>query len=711
MNFKALEIQIYFEIAMAIGKSLDLHTMLQKALPVYLRKLGCTSGMVLRLSQTGSLYQYEPCFSIPRKTDANPFYASVLKRLPEQFSEKERSAFIQTLPLTGMAQKQHHFHVMRLTDFGLLILIKSGAALSSKILYSLRQLNKKLADSCIACNQKDMIEKTNLQLRYEIEQRKTAELKLQHLLDNLEDQVTDRTRELEDSQKRYKTLFDNIQDIYFSLNLDGIITEISPSVEQRLHFSRSQLIGRPMDFLGFTKAQTKLFLEHLQQHKKLLNYYLSIRAKDMSRHHFSLNAILTDDTNHGALQVVGSLRDITLQRQAEKSKKMLENELLHSKKMEALGLLAGRVAHDLNNVLSGIVTYPDLLLNIIEENSQLRKPIMTIRDSGEKAAAIVQDLLTMARRGVIQKNVISLNQIIQEYLKSPEYHRLVHQHQNVAVVTELENEMLNLEGSDLHIKKALMNLMLNSAEAGATKVIISTGNAYCEPAAPWDEKTRSEDYVYLKVSDNGPGISMEDQKKIFEPFYTSKIMGYSGTGLGMSVVRGTVEDHNGHITIDSEPFKETSFQLFFPGSRRQIKKTKKDESKGIYKANKETVLVVDDSRDQRQIAKAILESLNFSVSTAKSGEEAIHKIQKKAPRIILLDMIMENGMDGLETYRQIRKLYPRQKVIIASGYSETQRVKKALELGVFKYVRKPYLLETIGRAIRDCMAHPANTQQ
>ena len=151
---------------------------------------------------------------------------------------------------------------------------------------------------------------------------------------------------------------------------------------------------------------------------------------------------------------------------ADMARKELEERLLRSQKMEALGLLAGGVAHDLNNVLSGIVSYPDLLLMELPENSSMRKPIQTIRDSGMKAAAIVQDLLTLARRGVIQTQVLDLNEeIISDYLNSPEYHRLLFQHPSVTVETRLDVSLLKIKGSPIHLKKTIMNLIINAMEA------------------------------------------------------------------------------------------------------------------------------------------------------------------------------------------------------------------------------------------------------
>lgn len=192
MSHKAAEIQIYFEIAMAIGNSLDLQKMLQTALSAYLRKLSCATGMVLELQLTHGRFAYRPCFSIPRNAGQNPVYSALLDQLPAPLDGQGLHSFLDSLPLSGTVNDRHHFHITLLPDFGLLLLIRSGQPLDSRILHSLRQLNKKLADSCIACLQNEKMETINLRLNHEIDQRKRAELQLKDLLGNLEQQVSER---------------------------------------------------------------------------------------------------------------------------------------------------------------------------------------------------------------------------------------------------------------------------------------------------------------------------------------------------------------------------------------------------------------------------------------------------------------------------------------------------------------------------------------
>ncbi len=394
-------------------------------------------------------------------------------------------------------------------------------------------------------------------------------------------------------------------------------------------------------------------------------------------------------------------KEIEERKKTENERKQLEVKLIQAQKMEAIGTLVGGVAHDLNNILSALVNYPELLLLQIPEDSSIRKQILTIKRSGEKAAAIVQDLLTLARRSVPVMEVVNLNDIIVEYLNSPEFKKLKSYCPELIVETEMQKDLLNNKGSPVHLSKMIMNLVSNGVESmpDGGKLIISTDNKYIDvPIIGYDEIVEG-DFVYIKITDTGMGISSEELNRIFEPFYTRKTMGRSGTGLGMSVVWGTIKDHKGYINVKSEKEMGTTFMIYLPATREQNNNHKPDTKIEDYYGSNETVLVVDDIKDQREIANDMLTILNYSVVLASSGEEAIEYLKTNTVDILLLDMIMDNGIDGYETYKRILKIHPGQKAIIASGFSETDRVKQAQKLGAGAYIKKPYLLKTLGKAI------------
>jgi two-component system, cell cycle sensor histidine kinase and response regulator CckA len=328
--------------------------------------------------------------------------------------------------------------------------------------------------------------------------------------------------------------------------------------------------------------------------------------------------------------------------------------------------------------------------------------VVVMQESGKRAAAIVQDLLTLARRAVPTSEVVNLNRIISEYLTSPERDKLMSFHAAVRVETRLDEGLLNILGSPLHLSKTVMNLISNAAEAmpGGGTILVSTENRYVDSPIRGYDHVEEGDYVTLAVSDTGVGIPEADRNRIFEPFYTKKVMGRSGTGLGMAVVWGTVKDHKGYIDVRSEEGKGTTFTLYFPVTREERLKEKPVPSLERLKGRGESVLVVDDVAGQREIASALLSHLGYSVSAASSGEEALQYVERSRFDLIILDMVMDPGIDGLETFRRILQLHPGQKAVIASGFSETLRVKEAQRLGAGPYIKKPYTLAKIAEAVR-----------
>jgi CheY-like chemotaxis protein len=380
----------------------------------------------------------------------------------------------------------------------------------------------------------------------------------------------------------------------------------------------------------------------------------------------------------------------------------LEERLQRAEKMEALGTLAGGVAHDLNNVLGVLVGYSELLMLDAPEGSSLRDHALNILQAGQRATAIIQDLLTLARRGVAISQTVNLNSIIRDFWKTPEFERLKVHHPKVVFRMDLAAELFNIKGSPVHLEKTIMNLLVNGAEAASGKgeVVIRTENTYVDKPLPEYEETHEGEYVLLTVADTGTGISGEDLPRIFEPFYTKKVMGRSGTGLGLAVVWGTVKDHNGYIDVRSELGTGSAFRLYFPVSRESLTEDLGPASRSEYMGRGETILVVDDVPEQRNLALAMLSSLGYRAQAVASGEEAVEYLENQTVDLLVLDMIMEPGIDGLETYKQILTNHPTQRAIIVSGFSETDRVRQAQALGAGAYVRKPYILEEIGLAIR-----------
>ena len=331
----------------------------------------------------------------------------------------------------------------------------------------------------------------------------------------------------------------------------------------------------------------------------------------------------------------------------------------------------------------------------------MREDLLTIKRSGEKAAAMVQDLLTMARRGVANAKVFNANALIGDDLTSPEFRNLQQQHPHVRFRTVLDETLMNICASPVHIAKSLMNLVANAAEAQLTpgQVSIETRNFTVDRPLSAYESIDAGDYVIIRVSDTGVGIAAAELKRIFEPFFTKKRTGRSGTGLGMSVVWSTVKDAGGFIDVESREGQGTTFSLYLPITRKTAATADDRMTIDDYRGS-ERVLVVDDLADQRKLATAMLSKLGYAVNAVSSGEAALEFLAHNTVDILVLDMIMDPGIDGCETYRRIVERSPGQKAIIASGYAESERVREAQRLGAGVYVRKPYTMENIALAVR-----------
>lgn len=426
-------------------------------------------------------------------------------------------------------------------------------------------------------------------------------------------------------------------------------------------------------------------MEELSQTQKLLEYKVEKRTEELSHANTQLQEEIDEKIKN------------------EEHRKQLEEKLNRAEKMEALGTLAGGVAHDLNNILSGIVSYPEILLLDLPADSKMRPPLESIKNSGEKAAVIVQDLLTMTRRGVAKQTIVNLRNVVEEYLVSAEYTASLTPHPGVLVKAEFHGEMTTIKGSKVHLQKTLANLITNGAESITSEGVIEINmtNEYFEKTTSKLDQIKEGEYVKLSVKDSGIGIPQENLDNIFDPFFTTKTMGRSGSGLGMAVVWGTVKDHDGYINVASSPMEGTVFDLYFPLHRSSEELETVDVDLSAFSAKGESVLVVDDVQEQREIATMMLSRLNYAVDTVESGETAIDYLRYRSADILVLDMIMSPGLNGLETYRQILKIHPGQKAIIVSGFSENEQVIEAQKLGTGPYVKKPYTIQELSQAVRE----------
>lgn len=543
------------------------------------------------------------------------------------------------------------------------------------------------------------------------EQMKTGNLYFKEFdkLANHANQMIDERRELHsalrESEKRFRTLLDTAPSIAVQgFDRDMTVNYWNRGSELLYGYARAEAVGKtlpelilPGNMIPAMEAEMATGIETgimPNTPEMLLRHCNGTRVPVLSS-----RAVVRQAGSDPVFYCLDM--DLSAIKQAEKERGALQEQLAGAKKMEALGLLAGGVAHDLNNILSGLVSYPEVLLLNPSLDQDTRNGLETIRSSGEKAAAVVRELITLTRGVAATMAPLSLNEEIQAYLSAPEHEALRKQYPDVSIYLDLAPDLHIVSGSAVHVGKSLMNLIYNSVEAVSGRssgtVEIITANTV---AAMPQEGAEPGAFAVVSVKDNGPGISTKDIERIFEPFYTKKVMGKSGTGLGLAVVWNIMQNHGGFVSVSSCP-EGTCFDLFFPATTdtlpdRNPWQTDLDSLQG----NGKTVLVVDDEAPLREVAMVMLQKLGYAPTAVTGGQEAIDFIRRQAVDVVLLDMIMEPGLNGRETYEAIIAIEPDQKAIIASGYTRSSDVEATMALGAKAFIEKPYTLLSLGSALK-----------
>jgi PAS domain S-box-containing protein len=518
--------------------------------------------------------------------------------------------------------------------------------------------------------------------------------------------ITDRKaaeNKLQKSEERANALLESIPDMVFRVNDEGVFTDYKADLNELYVKYPDVIIGRKVEDLLPPDVAA------------LINKYIRATLQTGKMHTFEYQLPMPEEgfldfeariVKSGEEETTGTVRNITTLKKALSEKNLLEKQLNQAKRMESIGLMAGGVAHDLNNILSGIVGYPELILLTLEKDSELRPQIEAIQQSGIRAAAVVDDLLTVARGAASTRAIQDINLLIREYLNSPECSKVMSLYPHVNINDELKAVHTNISCSQVHIKKCLMNLVTNGIEAivGSGTVLVSTFNHTQTNEADTPEfNTKPGEYIVISIKDNGPGIAKEDLEHIFEPFYSKKVMERSGTGLGLTVVWNTVQDHNGKILVNSS-HQGTTFLLYFPVSHKKTISKQVDNGIDQLTGNGEHILIVDDEELLQNIASNMLKHFGYAVHTVSTGEAAIEYVKRHKIDLLVIDMLMDPGINGYQTYKKILAFNPCQKAIIASGFSENTDVKATLQLGAGGFVKKPYSMEQLGRTVKEVLS-------
>ncbi|MCH7618708.1 MAG: PAS domain S-box protein [Candidatus Marinimicrobia bacterium] len=510
--------------------------------------------------------------------------------------------------------------------------------------------------------------------------------------------------ELKESEAKYRQLVENAEDAIYILQ-DGKFVVSNPATEKITGYTKEDFMSEDFDFINLVAPESKEFiLNRSKAREEGINIPSRYEFKGLTKDNQlrDLEAITSSILYKGKQAIQGVIRDVTEQKRQVRENLELAKKLERAQRLESLGVLAGGIAHDLNNILGPIIGYPDIILTTLPDDDPIRNDVEQIKIAAGRARDVVTDLLTMARRGKYEMGAINLNNLVDDYLSSYSFIDIKDKYENISFKFKPGKDIKNLLGSESHLSKVLMNLVINAFESmpAGGKLKISTSNTRIKERQLYYGEIPDGEYVLLEVRDTGEGIKDENLMRIFEPFYSNKSMGKSGSGLGLSVVWGVVKDHNSYLDVNSRMGKGTTFSIYFPVTSDEGSTPK---YKDINLQGSETILVIDDNEDQRELAERLLSSLGYTVISVENGRAGIKYLKKHKVDLIILDMIMEDDFDGLDTFEKILDSHPDQKVILASGFSETERVKKAQNLGAGRYVRKPFTREEIGRAIRESL--------
>ncbi|KAA3658332.1 MAG: response regulator [Calditrichaeota bacterium] len=492
---------------------------------------------------------------------------------------------------------------------------------------------------------------------------------------------------------------------YVTLFLILIPLPVSIAILLALFLQRS--MARPLAELGEAAKQISEKRNFNTRIKSIPHDEIGVLAKEFNDMLLEIQKYDTDQKNIVQLleqrikERVKDLRKESVQRKrAEKRERELQKRLDRSQRMESLGILAGGVAHDLNNILGPIVGYTDLLLSQVHSDPKFEEDIEAIHNAALRAAAVIQDLLTLARRGNYKLMALSLQELIGAYLNSPEFIEKQVQHERVTVHTEISPKTPGVKASDVHLHQVFMNLTINALEAmpdGGKLTIKASGCRIQESKVVYTGTLPPGRYAVVQIIDTGEGIKKSDTEHIFEPFYTKKQMGKSGTGLGLAIVYGIVSDLNGYIDLETKPGVGTEFTLYFPAT--SYKKMQERKQQKLQKGH-ERILIVDDNDEQRALAKKLLTHLGYEVFSINSGSKALGVVQNNEFDLIVMDMILDEDLDGLDTIQAILKYKPRQRFVVATGFAESERLEHAKELVNATYIAKPFTLQSLGDAVR-----------
>jgi len=496
------------------------------------------------------------------------------------------------------------------------------------------------------------------------------------------------TKELLSSQKHFETILGAMSEGIVELTQEAKIVYVNPVAVSLLGEAEETLLAS--DF-------TELFDE--KDHRKIQRLFDA--SEQMSQtvsegSSFSLNGklfsikILPVKENGNEANIV-ILNDVSRQ-------KTIETQLRHAQKMEAIGTLAGGIAHDFNNLLMGVQGHASLMLLDVDVKNLYAKHLREIEDLVQRGSDLTKQLLAFARDGKIDAKPTNLNEVVKKCT-----HMFGRTRKEITIRESYAKDLWSAVVDRGQIEQVLLNLFVNAWQAmpGGGEISLQTENAVLSEGHVKPFKVEAGSYVKICIGDTGTGMDERTKERLFEPFFTTKEIG-RGTGLGLASVYGIIKNHGGFINVHSERGKGSTFTVYVPSSDEDAIKEKRDSTEII--KGSETILLVDDEKVILDVSLEILERIGYKVIVAGSGTEAleIYEANKDEIDMVIMDMIMP-GMGGSETYKKIKKINPRVKVLLSSGYSIDGQAEQILNLGCNGFIQKPFRMEALSRTIRDIL--------
>ncbi len=443
------------------------------------------------------------------------------------------------------------------------------------------------------------------------------------------------------------------------------------------------------------------------EERTLIHSRETIPCVDGKEHLFDVIKVPVQSSVGDVSGIVSIAVDMTAQLEIEQEKEQMQQQLLHTQKLESLGILAGGIAHDFNNILAAIMGHAEMArYKSMRDPLAVKQHLQRIVESTDKAADLCKQMLAFSGRGKFIVKPLDISQLIESILNILE----VSLNKGVILKLSLTENLPMIEADASQIQQIAMNLITNANEAIDTKSgVISIRTGVMQAGSDYlsqclcAEDVREGSFVFMEISDTGCGMTSATIKKIFDPFFTTK---FTGRGLGMSAVLGIVRGHHGALKLYSEPGQGTTFRVLFPALDYSYA-NKAGSDRGLLNSNKDAVvLVVDDEESIREMASMMLTDLGISeVLTASDGREALEIYRRERERIdlVLLDLTMPH-MDGEETFRQLRLINPAVKVILSSGYSEQSVQDRFAGKGLCGFLQKPYIPDTLQRVVQEAFA-------